>query len=240
MWADLSMRGKQAKFLYFPDENHWILQARRHQGLVRDGFRVPGRACARRGVAAPRAALARRKRAAAGSCWSGPPLWHADCHDPSRARQAARPTSRRCSTRSPGATTCSMTSCRLASAGTGVGRGPAGVRRGRGAAVLDIAAGTGTSSHGIHGLPAPGVWPATSRRACCGSAPAGSLPGTRGAGRRRARPAGSASSRATRSRCRSPSATFDVVTISFGLRNVTDPEPPLPRCCGSPSRAAGW
>jgi dipeptidyl aminopeptidase/acylaminoacyl peptidase len=24
MWADLSMRGKQAKFLYFPDENHWI------------------------------------------------------------------------------------------------------------------------------------------------------------------------------------------------------------------------
>jgi dipeptidyl aminopeptidase/acylaminoacyl peptidase len=26
MWADLSMRGKQAKFLYFPDENHWILK----------------------------------------------------------------------------------------------------------------------------------------------------------------------------------------------------------------------
>ncbi len=24
MWADLSMRGKQARFLYFPDENHWI------------------------------------------------------------------------------------------------------------------------------------------------------------------------------------------------------------------------
>ncbi|MGN6791561.1 MAG: S9 family peptidase [Streptosporangiaceae bacterium] len=26
MWADLSMRGKEAKFLYFPDENHWILK----------------------------------------------------------------------------------------------------------------------------------------------------------------------------------------------------------------------
>jgi dipeptidyl aminopeptidase/acylaminoacyl peptidase len=26
MWADLSLRGKQAKFLYFPDENHWILK----------------------------------------------------------------------------------------------------------------------------------------------------------------------------------------------------------------------
>jgi len=26
MWADLSLRGKDAKFLYFPDENHWILK----------------------------------------------------------------------------------------------------------------------------------------------------------------------------------------------------------------------
>jgi dipeptidyl aminopeptidase/acylaminoacyl peptidase len=26
MWADLSLRGKEAKFLYFPDENHWILK----------------------------------------------------------------------------------------------------------------------------------------------------------------------------------------------------------------------
>ncbi len=26
MWADLSQRGKQVKFLYFPDENHWILK----------------------------------------------------------------------------------------------------------------------------------------------------------------------------------------------------------------------
>jgi dipeptidyl aminopeptidase/acylaminoacyl peptidase len=26
MWADLSQRGKQARFLYFPDENHWILK----------------------------------------------------------------------------------------------------------------------------------------------------------------------------------------------------------------------
>ncbi len=26
MWTDLSQRGKQARFLYFPDENHWILK----------------------------------------------------------------------------------------------------------------------------------------------------------------------------------------------------------------------
>jgi dipeptidyl aminopeptidase/acylaminoacyl peptidase len=26
MYADLSARGKPAKFLYFPDENHWILK----------------------------------------------------------------------------------------------------------------------------------------------------------------------------------------------------------------------
>jgi dipeptidyl aminopeptidase/acylaminoacyl peptidase len=26
MWADLTLRGKEAKFLYFPDENHWILK----------------------------------------------------------------------------------------------------------------------------------------------------------------------------------------------------------------------
>jgi len=26
MYADLAGRGKQARFLYFPDENHWILK----------------------------------------------------------------------------------------------------------------------------------------------------------------------------------------------------------------------
>ncbi len=26
LWADLSEHGKTAKFLYFPDENHWILK----------------------------------------------------------------------------------------------------------------------------------------------------------------------------------------------------------------------
>jgi dipeptidyl aminopeptidase/acylaminoacyl peptidase len=25
-WQDLQRRGKEAKFLYFPDENHWILR----------------------------------------------------------------------------------------------------------------------------------------------------------------------------------------------------------------------
>ncbi len=26
LWSDLTLHGKQAKFLYFPDENHWILK----------------------------------------------------------------------------------------------------------------------------------------------------------------------------------------------------------------------
>ncbi len=26
MYAELSSRGKRARFLYFPDENHWILK----------------------------------------------------------------------------------------------------------------------------------------------------------------------------------------------------------------------
>ena len=25
LWADLAQHGKRARFLYFPDENHWIL-----------------------------------------------------------------------------------------------------------------------------------------------------------------------------------------------------------------------
>jgi dipeptidyl aminopeptidase/acylaminoacyl peptidase len=26
LWSDLKLHGKEAKFLYFPDENHWILK----------------------------------------------------------------------------------------------------------------------------------------------------------------------------------------------------------------------
>ena len=53
-------------------------------------------------------------------------------------------------------------------------------------------------------------WPATSPSACCGpAAPSGDAAGCR-------------SWPATRCACRSPTAAFDAVTISFGLRNVVD------------------
>ena len=50
-----------SKFLYFPDENHWVLTPGQRDGLVRDGARLPRRARAGRGVAAARAALRRRR-----------------------------------------------------------------------------------------------------------------------------------------------------------------------------------
>ena len=64
LWYDLQKRGVPSKFLYFPDENHWVLTPGERDGLVRDGARLPGRARARRGVAAARAALTRRHRSA--------------------------------------------------------------------------------------------------------------------------------------------------------------------------------
>ena len=57
LWWDLLSRSKAEdgssphKFLYFPDENHWIL-TRQRQDLVRDGAGVPGAARAGRGMAA--------------------------------------------------------------------------------------------------------------------------------------------------------------------------------------------
>ena len=57
LWYDLQKRGVPSKFLYFPDENHWVLTPGNSHGLVRDGARLPGRARAGRGVAAARAAL---------------------------------------------------------------------------------------------------------------------------------------------------------------------------------------
>ena len=42
LWTDLQRHGVDAKFLYFPDENHWIAEAAERAGLVRDGARVPG------------------------------------------------------------------------------------------------------------------------------------------------------------------------------------------------------
>ena len=49
--------GCPSKFLYFPDENHWVLTPGNSIGLVRDRAGLPGRARAGRGVAAARAAL---------------------------------------------------------------------------------------------------------------------------------------------------------------------------------------
>ena len=59
LWYDLQKRGIPSKFLYFPDENHWVLTPGNSDHLVRDGARLPGRARAGRGVAASRAALTR-------------------------------------------------------------------------------------------------------------------------------------------------------------------------------------
>ncbi len=57
LWADLSGRSKDVRFLYFPDENHWILTPRARPGLVRDRAGLPRTARARRGMAAAGAAV---------------------------------------------------------------------------------------------------------------------------------------------------------------------------------------
>ena len=76
--------------------------------------------------------------------------------------------------------------------------------------VLDLAAGTGTSSRAFTGAGAQCV-------ACDFSL------GMLGVGRAQASaPAAVASWPVTRWRCRSADASFDAVTISFGLRNVAD------------------
>ena len=74
LWYDLQKRAVPSKFLYFPDENHWVLTPGNAHGLVRGGVRVPGRARAGRGVAAARAALTRRRaRQAPGRASSAAP-----------------------------------------------------------------------------------------------------------------------------------------------------------------------
>ena len=57
LWWDLLGQAPDARFLYFPDENHWILKPGRRHRLVRDGPRLPGPARARPGMAASRAAV---------------------------------------------------------------------------------------------------------------------------------------------------------------------------------------
>ena len=76
--------------------------------------------------------------------------------------------------------------------------------------VLDVAAGTGTSSLAVHRGRAPTAWPATSRSACWAWAC------SVGAGPDLEFVAGDAMRLPFRD------AAFDAVTISFGLRNVAD------------------
>ena len=70
--------------------------------------------------------------------------------------------------------------------------------------VLDLAAGTSVSTVEL-AKSGPGAWPRTSRWACCTPVQPGRFPGGR-----RCHPAAFGD------------ATFDAVTISFGLRNVVD------------------
>ena len=79
----------------------------------------------------------------------------------------------------------------------------------RGELVLDLAAGTGTSSQPFADRGAMVVPVRLLARACCRSAS--------GPGRTCRSP------RATGPGCRSRTTTFDAVTISFGLRNIVDP-----------------
>ena len=47
LWWDLQRHETaESKFLYFPDENHWILKPRQRQGLVRDRLGVARDLCA--------------------------------------------------------------------------------------------------------------------------------------------------------------------------------------------------
>ena len=60
LWTDLAARPGQlagSKFLYFPDENHWVLGPGNSRHLVRDRVRLSRPARARRALAASRAAL---------------------------------------------------------------------------------------------------------------------------------------------------------------------------------------
>ena len=111
LWWDLSRSGVEAKFLYFPDENHWIL--------------TPGNA--RIWYETVFAFLAEH---VLGEEWQRPPLLLSPPVLPSHRLGACRvPTwtsgpvmSRRCSTPSRAVTTCSTTSCPRARSGCGGAR----------------------------------------------------------------------------------------------------------------------
>ena len=65
LWTDLHRHGVKARFLYFPDENHWVLKPQQLAGLVRDGAGLPGPARPRQGLGAAGAAVARSGAGAA-------------------------------------------------------------------------------------------------------------------------------------------------------------------------------
>ena len=67
LWTDLRRHGVEARFLYFPDENHWVLKPAQLAALVRDGAQLPRRARARQGLGPARAAVAAAARASTGS-----------------------------------------------------------------------------------------------------------------------------------------------------------------------------
>ena len=234
MWAELpAARARTPEVPVLPGREPLDPQPRQHRGLVRDGARLPGPARARRGLAAarvcsdPPACRDRTERLARASARCCVRL----VHDPSPAGQAPRRRRRHVRRPSPGGTTCSTTSCRSARTGTGGGSS-------RGPSRPGPASGCWTSRPGPGPRrcpsPAPGrsASHATSRWAC--SAPVTAATGLTETGSVSVRRPGDALAAPVRRRA------FDAVTISFGLRNMADPEPRWPRCSASPGPAGGW
>ena len=105
LWWDLARHGAEAKFLYFPDENHWILTP----GNARIWYETVFAFLAE---ARPRPALGATRAAVTPVGWGS--MARADLDkDPAMWR--------RCSTPSRGGTTCSTTSCPRARSGCGGG-----------------------------------------------------------------------------------------------------------------------
>ena len=128
--------------------------------------------------------------------------------DQSRPATRSRTRSRRCSTTWPSATTSPTTCSRWARPGSGAGRSPARSTPGRASGCSTSPPAPASSS-----LPfARGRRPGRRLRLLPRHAP----------GRQARRTRRWTCSPATRCGCRSPTASFDAVTISFGLRNVAD------------------
>ena len=204
LWADLAGAGKDGQVPVLPGREPLDPQARQRRGLVRDRARLPGPARARRGLAAAQPAVTRPACQPGGTCQAG---------GMTRAQLDKQP-------RDVAAMFDDVAgrydlindvlSLGQDRSGGGSWRGPSAA--GPGERVLDLAAGTGTSSRVLHRRRGARASPATSRWAC-------SAPEARAAdSRQRAR-----SWPATRCALPFADAPFDAVTISFGLRNVADP-----------------